>query len=269
MNEKVLVLYTYYESKEYRKNLNFFLNKGVTESKNIDFIFVVNGFKISIDIPKLPNVTVFPRKNIGLDFGAWSEALFSIDYHKYQYFLFINPTVRGPFLPVWVPKEIHWTDLFINFIDEETKLIGTTINYYKGKPHIQSMVIATDLIGLELGIRHKIFEPNIVDMGKGQIILQKEIGYSSLILSHGYQIKCMLSAYKDVDFRVEHKCTDRRTLNKRNASLMANKKYYGDPIFPKSYFGIDVNPFEVIFFKTKRKVNSSVMEKYTEWLLKD
>jgi lipopolysaccharide biosynthesis protein len=266
---RILVCYAYHESKESRKNLNFFLKKGVSESKNIDFIFIINGFSISIEIPKLSNIMVITRENTGYDFAAWSHALFSFDYSRYNYFVFINSTVRGPFLPVWVPEDIHWTDYFISYLDEETKLVGTTINYYRGKPHVQSMVMVTDLKGLELGIKHKIFGPEPRVLDKGEIVKQKEVGFSTLLLSHGYRIKSMLTAYSEVDFRIEHSNKEKKVLKERYKNLMANSKHAGDPLFPKSYFGVDIHPFEVIFFKTNRKANKDVLEKYTKWILNE
>ena len=46
----------------------------------------------------------------------------------YKYVLFINSSVRGPFLPAYWPKSVHWTRIFTDRLDNSTKLVGPTIS---------------------------------------------------------------------------------------------------------------------------------------------
>ena len=51
------------------------------------------------------------RDNIGYDFGGWSDALLLNDLYKnYDYFLFVNSSVIGPFIDNYL--KIKWTDIY-------------------------------------------------------------------------------------------------------------------------------------------------------------
>ncbi|KAK3366518.1 hypothetical protein B0H63DRAFT_529903 [Podospora didyma] len=54
----------------------------------------------------------------------------------------MNANIRGPFLPYWASFAC-WFDLFLN------KLVGMTLNC-KPRPHVQSMILATDYVGMAL-----------------------------------------------------------------------------------------------------------------------
>ena len=44
--------------------------------------------------------------NIGHDFGSWKDGLESIK-KTFDYYIFMNDTVRGPFFPRYIPKNIQ------------------------------------------------------------------------------------------------------------------------------------------------------------------
>lgn len=68
----------------------------------------------------------------------------------FEYFLLINSSVRGPFLPTYLPSEVHWTQIFTSKLTADTKLVGSTINcggaytISEMQPHIQSYALALD-----------------------------------------------------------------------------------------------------------------------------
>ena len=122
-------------------------------------------------------------------------------------------------------------------ITSDVKLAGTTIGYAealpnRGKPHIQSMVMATDRVGLKVGIDNKIFTTNPENLGKIQTIIQKEEAFSIAILKNNYNIGCLLSVYNNHDFRKVPKPT-----------------HLFNHYHSKNYFGMDIHPYEVIFIK--------------------
>jgi len=102
---KILLLYSYCEignNSELRKqNLNFFLKNGLLD--NVDYKFIISGHKLNILIPNTKNIEIIYRDNKGLDFGAYSEVLLNLNYDNYDYFFFVNDSVRGPFLCTWFP----------------------------------------------------------------------------------------------------------------------------------------------------------------------
>jgi len=111
-----------------------------------------------VQFPSYGNVRVLRKSNQCLDFGGWRYGLDAIPWRsgKYTHFIFINSSVRGPFVPLYVPKAIHWTVLFTSLLQEEgdgyaangpIKLVGMTINCHQNRPHVQSMLWAIDLVG--------------------------------------------------------------------------------------------------------------------------
>jgi hypothetical protein len=144
-----LVLYVYSERADSRKNAVYFIQHGL--HARADFIFIFNG-KTDLDdlLPKqIPNVRILRRNNTCYDLGAIGEVLRANDQElvkKYKRFILMNASVRGPFMPTWAGG--CWSDMFLNKINDQVKLVGTTYNCWGH--HIQSMVVATDLIGIKI-----------------------------------------------------------------------------------------------------------------------
>lgn len=111
---------------------------------------------------------VIEKENEGFDLGAWAFALNNIQWRgdgklwkgahpergQWDYFIFLNSAVRGPFRPSYLPDDIHWTTVYTEPIRRNpagspigpVKLVGTTINC-KFHPHVQSMLWVTDRVG--------------------------------------------------------------------------------------------------------------------------
>ena len=47
---------------------------------------------------------------------------------QYRYFVWLNSSVRGPFLPAYLRGKMHWTAAFTSRITDSVKLVGSTIN---------------------------------------------------------------------------------------------------------------------------------------------
>lgn len=82
-----VIIYTYFSSKSLDYNLNFFVKKELVYKDNIDYIIVINGYTYdkTIQFPKLDNLTILERENIGYDFGGHSYALEYIEIHAKPY----------------------------------------------------------------------------------------------------------------------------------------------------------------------------------------
>jgi hypothetical protein len=105
---------------------------------------------------------VLKRQNDCFDFGAWRHGLDNTQWRPdqggvYTHFVFINASVRGPFLPTYVPRFVHWTSLFIDLLCEPSdsagtcmngpiKLAGMTINCWERTCHVQSMLWVVSLV---------------------------------------------------------------------------------------------------------------------------
>lgn len=229
--QKTVVIYAFHIINE---NVKFFLQHGIFEDPNIDFIFICNG-PHSLKVPSY--IKYINRENIGYDFGAWSHAIFTENLlEKYDFFVFINSTVRGPFIPPW-SFEKNWIRIFTNLIDYQTKLVGTTLGIDEHLTHIQSTVLVTDKIGLEVGIQDGIFEKIPISKEKRDIVIQKEIGFSQSIMKKGYKIKPIMSAYYNSEITP--------------TSLLRSRVHHLDGW----YFGTNLHPYEIIFIKDNHNIN--------------
>ena len=199
---------------------------------DVYFIFLINSSKCSVSIPNNSNIKIIKRNNTGLDFGAWSDGLKQINIKEYNYFIFTNDTVVGPFLPRYIKTD--WYKLFCNLLDSKTKLSGLTINYkpfneMKYSKHVQSMMFCTDKVGLDILISKKILlDTRYNSFNKFDYIINYEIGMSKIILESGYQITAL--------------------------ALSENKKHQIIDVwfFLNKYFNININPLETIFYKNNR-----------------
>lgn len=115
------------------------------------------------ELPPLPpNVRQVSHPNACFDWGTfgWVVESGSVDVARYRYILFLNSSVRGPFLPPYWPPELHWTDVFTTRLTSSVKLVGSTISCegsWRGgvltgekrqNPHVQSYVVAMDQTAL-------------------------------------------------------------------------------------------------------------------------
>lgn len=245
IENKYVCMYAYYEKNtQYKENLKIFLDTAILD--NIDYYIIING-DCTLNLPNKKNINIIYRKNEGFDFGAWSHCIKKYIHKKYDYYIFINSSVRGPYLSN--PKEI-WLDQFLKlFSNKDIKLVGTTINiwsnaryYFNYEPpytHVQSMFFILNNEGFNFLLNKQFFddEKKLNKSNISQVILSKEITMSQLILKNNWNINCILSKYKDHDYR----------LIKKNFNTTSE-----DPYFKNAYFGDTIKPEEVIFFKINR-----------------
>lgn len=232
-SRKTVVVYVFHIINE---NVKFFLQHGVFQSPDIDFIFVCSGVHV-LEVPNF--VKYLNRENIGYDFGAWSHAIFTENLmDKYDYFVLINSSVRGPFIPPW-SFEKNWVRIFTRFLDYQTKLVGTTLGIDEYLTHIQSSVLVLDKIGLDIGIKDGIFEHNPINLNKRDVVIQKEIALSQCIMKYGYKIRPILSAYHNTEIT--------------QISVLRSRVHH----LNNWYYGTNLHPYEIIFIKDNHDINSN------------
>ncbi len=188
------------------------------------------------------NTIVIRRPNSGLDFGAFTDGLhftnLDVEQTKNQEnlkFIFMNDTLMGPTIPWWIKKyNIKWTDIFFSMLNDQVKLAGITINPMNGiYPHVQSMLMVTDSIGLNIAMKAKVF---VRRENKDDIILMSEIAFSTAILNNQFNIDCLAELLHGYDYRIKE-CIP---------------KYLNDVVYDGKYAGFSIHPFETIFSKTNR-----------------
>lgn len=247
-----LVIYHYFErDASYRDNLLHFLVFGVLDQ--LDYIFIISG-NHTVDLPDLPNVRYFfadPKKS---DFGGYAQLIKSgWDLAPYENFFFINSSVRGPFMPPYWCQP--WYMSFLAQMHDDVGIVGTSIctlsadfrhstNYqlrYGGNPpysHVQTMAYV-----LRKEVLNKLIDSGFYreerDSTKTLAIENYEIHLSQLVLSQGWNLRCLMPEFNGVDYRLPHK-------NPNPTSTV------GDPNEVLGYFGRSAHPYETIFIKTNR-----------------
>lgn len=234
---KTLVLYVFHEVNN--RVLTFF-DKALFKDDNVDFVVICNNLDIKLNLPDYVKVVI--RDNKGFDFGGWSEGLLSNDLYKnYDYFIFVNSSVLGPFLPSYYKGK--WTDIFIDGLVDDVKLYGITINCERDpifKTHIQSYLFSMDKETLEFLIKNGIFDMNILIKTYDELVENKEMLMSRLIIEKGWNIGCLCDYYKEVDFRFKDKQPKDYDIN-----------YIADLMYPK-YRNIFWNEYQLVFIKGNR-----------------
>lgn len=257
MSKSICIIYSYFEANdEYKRNLQFFLKRGYIDDQNLDFYLVING-KTTLDLPIRSNFFIFYRENECYDFGGY-QYITRMLYKTYDYYFFMNCTARGPFLPKYY--NLKWYQPFIDQLVGDVKLVGPTINactLFGGiKPHVQSYMFALDNECFEFLKREQFFNKKFYD--KHEIIINQEIGLSKLILSHGWNISCLVPEYQGINFRSLTEHSNERI-------ILAGKRVNGDILHPgKACFGRDLHPYELIFIKTNRGLCPNEIESLSQ-----
>jgi lipopolysaccharide biosynthesis protein len=251
---KLCCIYAYYEKDEkYKENFIYFLENGIYDE--IDHYIIINGDS-SIDVKEKHNIKIFKRENKGYDFGAWSYGLSKIN-REYDYYIFMNTSVKGPYLHNTC---IKWYEPFLRlFNKKDVKIVGTTINilpkedsYFLSEPinkyyghegpfsHIQSMFFIIDLEYLKYLNSIDFFNEEKINKITNfyELILKYEIGLSQHAIIKGWNINCILEPYTNQDYR------------SINPYIFGN--YYGDIYNVNRYFGKTIDPYNVIFYKNNR-----------------
>ena len=249
---KYACLYAYYEkNNDYKENFKYFLDNVVNKKNDIDYYIIING-ECTLELPNENNyIKIIKRDNVGFDFGAWSHCIKNYIKKSYDYYIFLNTSVKGPY-----PEDINWLEKFLDLFKSgpgNIKLVGTSINVldtYEDSEkllkhngiytHVQSMFFILDKEGFDLLYKEKFFDDE-EDLNKNKdiwyIVLYKEIKMSQIILKNGYNINSILPKYKDIDY----------TKISKNFNTSAT-----DPYNKNAYFGNTITKEEVIFFKNNR-----------------
>lgn len=230
---KVLVLYVFHE---YNDRVKHFIEHCIFYDATIDFIIISNN-KNTFSFPHYVNVLF--RDNIGYDFGGWSDALLTYNlYEKYTHFIFVNSSVMGPFI-----ESGKWTDSYINGLQNNVKLFGSTINATVSinldLAHVQSYIFAMNKTTLKYLIECDIFSKNYV-LTYDDAVWKKEVLMSRKIIEKNWNIGSLMTYYKDVDFTFKSKPPSYYDI-----------EFLGDVMFPQ-FENVIWNKHELVFIKGNR-----------------
>ncbi|MCX4098889.1 hypothetical protein [Nocardia sp. alder85J] len=252
---RVCVVYHYYEADStYRENLLHFLVFGIVPE--VEYFIVIAG-SVTPELPQAPNIHYVFAPNVNRDYGGYSFALKRVvPVGRYDHFVFVNSSVRGPYLRAADGRP--WYEALLGLIRDDVALAGATINIlpptswfartfverHGGPPrcsHVQSMVFALPRARLIELLAAGFFDAGGVPVDRATLIVDYEILLSQRLIRDGWNIRCLLPEYNTVDYRRHH-----ADVNPTSAE--------GDPCMPDAYFGRTIHPFESMFVKTNRNI---------------
>ena len=250
-SNKVAIFYHYFESSEvYRDNLIFFL--ATAYLTDVDFYIVIAG-ECSIDLPKKPNIIYIKAANENFDYGGYRQAFSQVkDLDKYDACIFINSSMRGPFVTSYFQDD--WTKMYTQWLKDDVHLVGSTINlmvghypqydflttdYHYPKPysHVQTTTFALTREALRHLLKIGIYDQK-EQLTKDKIIALYELRLSQEIKKQGWNMKSLCAPYNLIDYRTTHGEINPTSFN-------------GYALWESGFFGRTISPMESVFMKTK------------------
>jgi hypothetical protein len=236
-----LIIYVFADSNpEYINNLRHFVSNGVRAHDGADYLFVVQGGTKGLSLPTLPsNAKYIEHPNVCFDLGTigWLiKETKNVDIHQYKFIVWLNSSVRGPYLPAYFTSYVPWHRIMTRHITSDLKLFGATISCSRTAhpkygdrqhPHVQTYVAAADVPTFQLLLDNNVFACHKTWQ---DAIFNGELAASKVVLDAGYNIGCLMLRYQGIDFRHE----DNQRCNGGH-----------NPLHVDSYDGVSVNPLEV------------------------
>jgi hypothetical protein len=260
VNDGVLVIYHYYEKDQsYIDNFLHFIQ--FAYRPELDFLIVIAG-SCSIELPRASNIIYFEAENKNFDYGGYSQAMKALKFEKnYANFIFVNSSVRGPFLSPQHQKS--WVEILLDLYADGVGIVGTAISltpshhaisaiyhqkygYAERNKNILAHVQSTCYVLSQEALRFLIddgFYDVHESLSKDETVRDYEMRLSQILLDRDLNLKCMLPEYNKPDYR--------SLTHEINPSARE-----GDSGFQHSYFGRTVHPYEAMFIKTSRNTSS-------------
>jgi hypothetical protein len=252
---KVATIYHYYELNDtYKENLVYFLNTSIVDE--IEYFFYISG-TCSAELPRLSNIQYINIENKNNDFGALLEFSKNKKALNFDAYVFINSSVRGPFMPTYYPS--RWYEILTSKLTNSVVIVGSSLNllpensfhsdYFKEKFNFSPPYIHVQTTAFALsskGYRHllkKGFFSVTENLSKNDVISHYEILLSQLLLNDGFSISSILPTYEEF------------SLSKRDVVYFKTTKN-GDPLYKSAFYGRTLSPLESIFIKTNRDLIS-------------
>ncbi|KAI8114368.1 hypothetical protein M9434_002493 [Picochlorum sp. BPE23] len=263
-------------SSSYISNFIFFYNTAVLSNPDkgftYDYFLISNALdgrgnetvtSLLQTCPKTRNVKIFEKDNSCFDLGSigWLLNTDKTILKRYAYFIWVNASVRGPFLAPYA-KGVHWTQPLIRNLqsNKKVKLVGPVINcgvpgasrHSKPFPHVQSYVSCTDQEGMEILYNNRVFDCHKT---KFYAIEKGEIMASRVLIGMNYTISSLMSNQK-IEWSAD---TNHSSCNSLRDPMQTSHQMEGVPL----------QLYEILFAKVKPGLNvhsshtAKVLSKWT------
>ena len=221
-------------------------------------------------LPGQPLISIVLRENFGFDMCASKLTLengWSPRPGTYTRIILMNASVRGPFMPSYASATFTWVDAFATRLGgpDGVRMVGTTINCLSSRRdassgaftslHVQSMVLALDGEGISaIHPLLRCYNEMIEAISHG------EIGATQALLAAGFSVAALQSSWRGFSVRLDNLAS--KEVERRCAAVADNSG--GDPATPGTYLNGDLHPYEIIFIKTNRHLDESMLARITD-----
>lgn len=249
-------------SKTYISNFLFFYDTAILSQAETgftyDYFLISNGLdgggnatvtSLLQGCPRPKNVKIYEKGNKCFDLGSigWLLNSDATILYRYTYFIWVNASVRGPFLAQYA-KGVHWTQPLIHKLrtNKRVKLVGPAINCgvsgaskdRRPFPHVQSYVSATDQEGMEILYKREIFQCHKT---KIDAIENGEIMASRVLIEMNFTIASLMSN-QNIEWTA---ATNHSSCNSLRDPMQTSHQMEGVPL----------QLYEVLFAKLKPGLN--------------
>jgi len=272
-NHKTLILYCYYEDSKTKENLEYFVKHGLINSDKYQYKFIINNYNYTVPIPKWNTIEIIQRKESIDDLQTYKQVIAylrnkNFNFDTFNSIYFINSSCIGPFLPTIVSE--NWIDLFnkklnncdliapilelppIDFLISKKEYINknnlqkyiNNLDINKNIPFLHTYMFGVSNTGFKL--IDDLLKSIPLNTSKDNVILFERL-ITCTFLNSGKKISDLLLLFKNIDM-------NEKSNYNYNKYVYNNKSCYE---IPNNYFGIDINPLEVIFVKNIRNINET------------
>lgn len=258
MSGSTVVVYHYFEKDlTYKNNLVYFLSVAILEE--VDYFIMISG-ECTVSLPERRNLRYIKTDNWNNDFGGYIKFFQVAPVEQYEFFVFINSSVRGPFLPSYT--NFRWINAFTDRLCGDVHLVGASINIlpesathtrrfsavYGYRPpyvHAQTTAYALSATAVRYLLDLGFYSVNKT-LTKKEVIVHYELRLSQEIIHNGWNMDSFLPGYEGVDYR--KLSMDFPNVSSRN----------GDVLFESAFYGRTLSPTEAIFVKVNRNMLSEI-----------
>lgn len=268
LDKDTLLIYFFSDYKESFLNLYFSVNElKLLEPQNIYSILVIQSEKFMLDKRIIKKFNHNLKVNCKSDLYGYLKGINNINLDNFDYFIFLNSSCIGPVLPSYLKSE-NW-DYFFKSQIGDANLISPIIEFPpiddKYVKNLKSIPKLSNLKKLEtipfahsyfLYMRKEAIKCILNNKGfpDNDIDKEKAVGYferyiTALLISQNFKIKSLLRKYQSKYISLEVIPNLIKIFNLKNNQ----NQNLTDPEIPDiGYFGTDLHPYEVIFFKNLR-----------------
>tara|TARA_B100001093_G_scaffold215568_1_gene206865 strand:- start:2152 stop:3177 length:1026 start_codon:yes stop_codon:yes gene_type:complete len=270
--KKTVLIYFFSDYNESFINLYASINKlGLLTPPNLYSIFISKSISKIKDNSIIKKFNKHLQTNNDSDLSGYLEGLNNIETEDFDYFIFMNSSCIGPILPVYT-KIQDWTSIFTSELDSNG-LVAPIIEFPPFKDKYMNKIKTSDnfssikslnsipfahsyFFALNKKSTSCIMKNNALpnkDLNKNDAVGTYERLITATLLNHKFTIKSFLYKYF---FKEINKMTINKIISDEEfiSFLKENKT---DPETPNNgYFGSDLSPYEVVFYKNLRYPHS-------------